>query len=512
MRKAMILMLATLLLSNAAAANGIDNSSKDIKVLIDESRIRILPEFFQNLYITTLNYPEDYDWRYSFRNTEADWGFGSAAKKIQEVAFMDIRKSGKLDYSAVKDYDVLVILSFEEGYSPEEVDAIKKFVENGGGLLFFAYEDTPNNNVSGAFDVFFPEGDATIVDDEAKVTTDYTIYVTDIVRHPITEGVNQIILDFGVPITRYESGEVLAQTGKSSWLKEGIMFVGDKQKMGPFDILLALEKGKGRAVFFGGRSSFSNETVEEADNQNLELLANAVKWLGEPGGPYKQYNVLNENAQQVLADAQSCYESHNFSQGESKCAEALELFSESSEIYPNDDAAEGIEEAESYMKKCETGVKADTSFEDAEGFFNSQQYERAIEEYQKAKSLYEEIEYMEGILECNQKMDESNRRIALREEATALFQKGEGALVTAPSTFSPAGYESAKSLFEQARSKWQEYGDPAKAAACEEKINLCNEGIAKINKTRILIIAGVVAVVVVVMVVAMRKRKHDKQK
>lgn len=482
-----------LLLSTVTITSG----AETVKVLVDESRVGSYE-----------------DAPYSFDNNVEDWGFGNAGKAVQSVASMDIKKKGKLGYSTLKNYDVLIIASFEESYSSSEVEAIKKFVENGGGLLFMGDIESSNNSVSRAFDVLFSSETVIIADKKAESfrASDYQFFVTDIKSHPVTRGVDQIALNGGIPITSYGSGTVLAETSSDSWadvVGEGLGKKDTDEDEGPFDILLAVEMGKGRAVFFGSASSLYNWVTGVRDQQNLELIENAVEWLGEPGGPYQQYKTINEQAQNVLTEAESLYEGHQFSQAKTKFGEAIDVFEESNGIYQNPEANEGIETANDYIEKCETGIEADSIFDTALDLYDNREYENAITEFERAKPLYQEIEYTERAQECDTKVSESNNWIALRDEATSLFQKGEDALTTAPSTFSPAGYEEAKSLFEQSKSKWEEYNDPAQVSACNEKIRLCNDEIGKIKNNRMMVIIAVVVIigVVVVVIIVVRRRK-----
>ena len=513
----MLLLLSTV---------NVTTSAETIKVLVDESRC-----YNDELLELIFSEVGDVDWRYSFENEESFCGFSDMAEKIREVASVDIRKKGKLSYSTLRKYDVLIIASFGEAYSSSEADDILKFVENGGSLILLGDSNYPNNSVSRSFGVSFESETVNICDEAGKekrisyIILPYIVYYTDrrpvfisiddFTSHPITKGIDEIVLYEGIPITSYESGRVLVETSRDSWADEtgiGVTGGGSKQAdedEGPFDVLLAMEIGKGRAVFFGGARSFWNGIVKD-EEQNLTLIANAVEWAGEPGGPYKQYKTVVEQGEQTLSEAVSLYEGHKFSQAKTKFEEAIGVFEEANEIYPSGEANQGIEEANGYIPNCETGIEADGIFDSAQSLYNNREYEKAIEEYEKAKSLYEEIQYTERALECTQRVDESNNWIALRDEATSLFQKGEDALTTAPSTFSPAGYEEAKSIFEQAKSKWEEYDDPAQVSACDEKITLCNDEIARIKRTRMIVIVGVIgviAVVIVVVIVVIRKRK-----
>ena len=73
-----------------------------------------------------------------------------------------------------------------------------------------------------------------------------------------------------------------------------------------------------------------------------------------------------------------------------------------------------------------------------------------------------------------------------------------------------ADFEEARSLFEQARNAWEEYDDPGKVAACEEKTTVCNAKVARINRNRI-IVSGVIIGALGVIVQLIRRRQ-SKQK
>ena len=506
------IFVTLMILSNLRVTTG----AEPIKVLIDESRVELEDKDY---FINERGYPRDSDWRCSFENYDQPWGFGTAAKRLQSVASIDVKKSGTLSYSKLRNYDVLILASFTESYSSSEVEAIKQFVGNGGGLLFLADFESPNNSVARTFDVLFYSKTGAIADNKAKQLGPDTnqFYIDDIKSHVVTKGVDQIVYNFGVPIVSFESGKSLAVTSEDSWFDlyrlKGSGAMDDDEDPGSFDVLVVMETAsKGRAVFFGCSASFYNWVVDEEDQQNLDLLENAVKWLGEPGGPHKQYKMMNEQAQQKLSDATSLFMGHQFSQAIPVFEEAVNIFEESKEIYANSEAADGIAQAESYIEKCETGIEADRIFDSAKALYDKREYENAIKNFEQAKSLYEEIEYTAKIQECATKVEESNARIALREKATQELSDAEAALTIAPSTFNPSGYESAKVLFQKAKSTWQEYDDSEKVTTCQEKIDQCNDEIASIERTRLIVIIGAVVVVVVLVVVVVVVKRKGKTK
>ncbi|MBU7023309.1 MAG: hypothetical protein HXS40_04000, partial [Theionarchaea archaeon] len=469
MKKALASVLAVLLLVCTFPSIQSQNS---IRVLVEESRVYGWDSQYQETLLEK-GASRDTNWDFSFASEEI-WAFSNVAEEIRKVASINIKKSGTLSYSELRDYDVLIIASFKESYSSVEMDAVRQFVENGGGLLMLADTHFPDNSVSRTFDVAFPSQETAIADKNGVSRTfrykdwDYTLerylcsYVDDIENHPVTIGIERIALVYGVPITHYESGTVLARTGSSSWADVLGRGEGSKQRdeeAGPFDMLLVKENvEKGRAVFVGSSISFWNAVTQD-EPQNLRLLSNAVKWLGKPGGPYKQCQAVNEQAQQIVAEATYLYDNQEFSEAKTKFEEARAVFEQSRKICPNADAQKGIEDAISWVTKCDIGMQAEQIYIDAMSLFTRREYEKAIEQFEKAKLLNDEIGCTVKAAECVTKVDESARWIALRNKATREFQQAEESLSTAPSKFNAAGYEKAKSLFMQARSSWEEYDD-----------------------------------------------------
>ncbi|MBU7014512.1 MAG: hypothetical protein HXS52_07745 [Theionarchaea archaeon] len=482
-----------------------------IRVLVDESRVCGWDSIYQDILIER-GAPSNTNWDFSF-SSEEPWAFSNGAEEIRNVASIHVKKSGTLDYAELRDYDVLIIASFEESYSSAEMDAVRQFVENGGSLLMLADADFPNNSASRAFDVIFSSQTAVIADKEGVLKTfhygdlDFTLeralffYVDNVEVHPVTTGVDRIALVYGVPIIQYESGTVLARTDSSSWLDTLGSREGSKQpeeEAGPFDVLLAMENvGKGRALFIGSSISFWNAVTQD-EKQNLKLLSNAVTWLGEPGGPYKQYQTTNDEAQHIVAEATSLYYSHEFLEAETRFREALAFFEESNEIFPNVDAREGIEDVRLCLTMCGIGMQAEEIHANATRLFTEREYEKAIEEFEKAKSLYDEIECTARADECAKKIDESISWITLRNKAAQELQQAEEALSVAPSTFDAAGYEQAKRLFLQAKSSWEEYDDPVQVTACEEYIEQCETERGRI-RSRVVMVEATSALVLVVL-------------
>ena len=203
------------------------------------------------------------------------------------------------------------------------------------------------------------------------------------------------------------------------------------------------------------------------------------------------------------------YDNRKFFEAKAKCEEAIDGFEQSIKICPTVDATKGIEDATSFLAKCDIGIQAEQTYDNAISLFTERKYEKAIEEFEKAKSLYDEIGYTAKVHECTAKIEESTMWIALRNKATQEFQQAEEAFSTAPSTFSAAGYENAQGLFEQAKSLWEEYDDPAQVRACEEYITQCERESAQIRNRVIIVCAtALVPVVLAAVIIFMRRSKR----
>ena len=334
MRKPLILLLVAMLcLSQVHLTRGND----EIKILIDESRVYALDEEILQLFVEEMiseiktlaqSLPgmsssdldkvldlmiEMFDSSYSFNNYLEPWGFGVTRSELKKIGNVTVKDTGTLTYPILRNYDVLILASFKESYSSSEIDAIRHFVENGGGLFVLGDINSQSNSISHAFDVVFSSEKAYIADKTAKKYTGdiHQFYISDGVNHSITKGVEQIALNGAIPIQSYENGTPLFKTSNESWLdREGSGF-GAKdavEEKGPFTIMVAQDTvGRGRAVFFGGVMSFWNGVMYDTDQQNKELFVNAVKWLSEPGGPYKQLKTMNEQAKLYFSNGKAFF-------------------------------------------------------------------------------------------------------------------------------------------------------------------------------------------------------------
>ena len=197
-----------------------------------------------------------------------------------------------ITYKKLKEYDVLIIFSSGD-YSEDEIDAIEKFVEEGGGLFLVrdvwrGKEEYATNKIAKRFRVSFAK-DGQICDptNYYRVSNKDIIEIFDIKPHAITEGIYSFYLVSGTYVIHTGSSNILAYADSDAWFddlwdeqEDGTM--GNEEKdadeiTGPFPVLSVMDYGEGRIVFMGDKGLFMNTWLDDLKNADLGL--NIVKWL-----------------------------------------------------------------------------------------------------------------------------------------------------------------------------------------------------------------------------------------
>jgi len=197
---------------------------------------------------------------------------------VEDVESFDIRSYVKprLDASRIA-ASILVVAAPETGFSPEEAESIRSYVENGGSLLLQIEPAGCHaaNDLSKEFGVTVKCG--------SLVSSNYlwdkgSFEVYNVNRdHKVMSGVQSLTWNWGVALeVKNPNAVVLAQTDENSWVDvNGNLIMDSSEEKGPFPVLVALEYGKGRVIIHGDRtqdSIFDTYTV---------FLRNALLWLAK---------------------------------------------------------------------------------------------------------------------------------------------------------------------------------------------------------------------------------------
>ncbi len=180
-------------------------------------------------------------------------------------------------------YDVLVLCGLRHGGSVwrnEEVDTLRRFVRNGGGLLVcikrdWHWEASFYEELKG-----FGIGDAggNIYDPQHCIMNE-PLYVTlsDAAAHPVTRGVERFQTTGIRPLdVTNKYAKVLLTAGENA----EVMDLWGKRRPAPnAPIAVALEYGDGRIVVIGTDTWLRPDELEMGDNK--VLLTNVLNWLGK---------------------------------------------------------------------------------------------------------------------------------------------------------------------------------------------------------------------------------------
>ncbi len=245
------------------------SSSSTIKILFDE---RALP------------YHDEYEeYSYSIESVKKR-GYSHLAGNLRKQGCRLYRlDEGEITLEELLEYDIL-ILTRAPVYTPEEIDAITTFVKAGGSLLQLGniYQWEKLESVSSRFGVHFPQEEVELVDPVHRSEEYATaIEILQFFSHPITEGIQHVYFNCTTYIESHSQGTVLAKSSSSSFADKA-PYNDEKdagEKQGPFIVLLAVQEGKGRAVFTGDETFIRNDWISYLDNEKLAL--NIFEWLSK---------------------------------------------------------------------------------------------------------------------------------------------------------------------------------------------------------------------------------------
>lgn len=178
---------------------------------------------------------------------------------------------------------------------PPEIEALKKFVANGGGLFLLALSGGDRglmNNLSKLSEAFGITFDNTAVKDDRNNAGLPTMPIlSDIATHPATEDVNELL---------YPSGCSLSVTGKATVLVK----TSDTSDPPAAPVIAAAKYGEGRVICSGSYEIFrKGGGIKHPGNKIFAL--SAFKWLSGLAMSVKPSRVAEREQKQVGAPTES---------------------------------------------------------------------------------------------------------------------------------------------------------------------------------------------------------------
>ncbi len=181
------------------------------------------------------------------------------------------------------DYDVLCILSgTTRPYSAAEREAVRRFVEQGGGLLAAGnfYRNPHGHFTNSRLNVLLrPFGVAvnndSVVDDEANTQgfARFPVF-SDFAGHPLTRGVRRWVSHGSATLKAGPGARVIARSGRGAARVIGRY---ESVREGGLPVIACRAFGKGRVAVMGDAGWLLPDWLARGDN--ARLLWNLVNWL-----------------------------------------------------------------------------------------------------------------------------------------------------------------------------------------------------------------------------------------
>ncbi|MEM2900549.1 MAG: DUF4350 domain-containing protein [Thermoplasmata archaeon] len=236
------------------------------------------------------------------------WYLKKKGYKVENFTGSDIREL------LSKKKDIVLVVSFPfRRFSEEEVESIKEFVKEGGGLWLLGEWDSKIgrrnavNSISRSFGVEFNID--TVVDYENVVGPDEKgqevsldmpadtieraryVKINILRRHGITKGIKELHYMAGCSLS-FKPGSGVVAMGLSSDTSfadlDGDAKLDDDEYKDNLCVFAIQEYGKGRVAYLGDHGLIMNNAIGRADNR--EFGYNVIRWLGkdiEEGVPIK---------------------------------------------------------------------------------------------------------------------------------------------------------------------------------------------------------------------------------
>jgi hypothetical protein len=187
------------------------------------------------------------------------------------------RGLSRIDASLLAGLDVVILSSPRAAFVQQELDALKTFVENGGGLLVLQdlnpSATAGTNQVARLFGASFRSG-ALISRNGDWDAGSFQADVADS-QHPVALGCHSFQMNWGSSIIEAPGSSVLLRSRSDTWQDEdGNRKLDTGEASGPLVVGAALSVGRGRVVLVAD-NSFHNNVWD----RNSVLFMNAVRWL-----------------------------------------------------------------------------------------------------------------------------------------------------------------------------------------------------------------------------------------
>lgn len=204
--------------------------------------------------------------------------------ELQLSGFADIiRDSGSqvvaskkpLSDENLKDKAALVISGPFEALHPEEVEAVTRFVEQGGRLAVMLHIGSPLSGLLARLDL--DHSNAVLYERRNVIETHNNFRVTELAASSLFAGLSQFSVYGCWALDAGKGATAIAKTSSEAWADlDGNKALTKGDAVGSFTVAVSGTFGAGSFVVFGDDALFQNRYLDE---NNRKLAGNLASWL-----------------------------------------------------------------------------------------------------------------------------------------------------------------------------------------------------------------------------------------
>ena len=364
-----------------------------------------------------------------------------------------------IDSILLSKYDALALFVPSRYFHEDEREAIRNFVENGGGLILFGdhrgYMEemdiaTSINSVSLMFGIEFNQ-DVVLDSEKNREGEECHPIISTFASHPVTRDVESAAYICGCSLKLRYPATALAFGNSATTAGE---------KNGRDVVVLAVSKyGKGRVVAVGDTDflvgpdilGYEESYLSLMDNKRLAM--NIFEWCAS-------IRMLANEADELVSEGNDLFSQKEYLQAKSRFEKALEIYTETTD-------EPKVAEMQKMISKCNKALDAEAAYQKGLDYLNREEYTSALAEFERCTLLYTEVGGNTGASDA-QLMIETCYKALKRRDAEGAYGMGE-------EYYNEGSYESALAEFEKSKSLYSELGDSDRSSEAQLKIDACNK-------------------------------------
>ena len=231
-------------------------------------------------------------------STDRKTGYSTVKRTLEEEFFRVLELPLVAKEGIPADADLVVSAGARKDYFPEEVAALRAYVERGGNLLLLVDPETPDSVAGVAADVGIVPLPQVVVDPASRLAAGegVTVMISGLERSFLVSGTLEAppVFSYARPLRLSDAGEDTAigflKTGQSSY-PAAVTPGGAGAAQGPRAPLVVGaavrrvsegERRRGRVIVYGDSDFATNGVIDYLGNK--DLLVNSANWLTREEG------------------------------------------------------------------------------------------------------------------------------------------------------------------------------------------------------------------------------------